>query len=288
MEAAGRRRYDARVSAPSRVVVLGCGYAGEAIAARARQDGCPVVVTTRADDRARELLERGYDVAKTPRTAAEAAALAGADTFVVVTFPPDGATDAAIAPGLAGARAVTYLSTTGVYPLDAGRVDDSTPVSAEPSDRIRQRLAAEDAYRAIGATVLRCPGIYGPGRGLHVRVQSGAHRIPGDGLRTLSRIHVEDLAALVLASERVRGETFVVGDTEPAPHIEVVRWICDAYGVAEPPRVPVESVHESLRGDRRVDSSRALRLLGVSLRYPTWREGMRPGGVALTGRRAPV
>jgi hypothetical protein len=41
-----------------------------------------------------------------------------------------------------------------------------------------------------------------------------------------------------------------------------------------PPFVPLESVHESLRADRRVDASRALATFGVTLRFPTYREGM--------------
>jgi len=76
----------------------------------------------------------------------------------------------------------------------------------------------------------------------------------------------------------------VVGDLEPAAHIEVVRFIAEAYGVALPPCVPLESVHESLRADRRVDASRALSTFGVTLRYPTYREGMSPSATSLPAR----
>ena len=108
-----------------------------------------------------------------------------------------------------------------------------------------------------------------------MRVTSGAHKIPGDGTRFLSRIHVEDLAALALAASRVRGETYVVGDLEPAPHGEVVRFIAEEYRVPMPPYVPLDEVHETLRADRRVDPSRALRELGVSLAFPSYRVGMK-------------
>ena len=256
------------------MVVLGCGYAGEAVARQARDEGREVVVTSRRAERSAELAGRGFRVEATPSSATEAATLCRG-AFVVVAFPPDGTTDQAIADGLVAASGITYLSTTGVYPLDAGLVDDDVAVMIAPSPRAPARLAAEAAYRAQGANVLRAPGIYGPDRGLHVRVVRGDHRIPGDGARFLSRIHVEDLATFVLASERTRGETFVVGDAEPARHIDVVRWICREHGVPEPPSVPLETVHETLRGDRRVEASRALRVLGVTLRYPTYREGMR-------------
>jgi hypothetical protein len=68
-----------------------------------------------------------------------------------------------------------------------------------------------------------------------------------------------------------------------ARQVEVVRFICEAYGVSMPPFVALESVHASLRADRRIDASRALSMLGEALRYPTYREGMAP---AATGVRA--
>ena len=266
-----------------RVVVLGCGYAGAAVARLARERGLRVLAHVRSEVRAAALRAEGFDVVRfaTLNAAAFAQGIPfDARTLVVVAFPPDGATDAGIAPLLAGAASVVYISSTGVYGELRGVIDDTTriPSSPPPAERAAKILAAEAAYRAVGGTVLRCPGIYGRDRGLHVRVVKGEHRIPGDGTRFLSRIHVEDLAQLVLActAQSARRETFVVGDLEPAPQVEVVRFIAEAYGVPLPPSVPLESVHESLRADRRVDASRALATFGLTLRYPTYRDGMRP------------
>ena len=52
------------------------------------------------------------------------------------------------------------------------------------------------------------------------------------------------------------------------------RWICEHHGVPFPPSVPLEEVHETLRSDRRVDGARARERLGVTLRYPSYRDGM--------------
>ena len=249
----------------------------------------------RSDARAAALRAEGFEVLQASVLGDAVAEHVDARTRVVVAFPPDGETDARIAPLIARASHVVYISSTGVYGERRGVVDDRTPVPASPppSERAAKVLAAEAAYRAHGATVLRCPGIYGRDRGLHVRIVKGEHRIPGDGTRFLSRIHVDDLAQLVLAAAShgsahgaVPGSpaTYVVGDLEPAAHIEVVRFIAEAYGVAVPPCVPLDSVHESLRADRRVDASRALSELGVTLRYPTFREGMAPSATGLTAR----
>jgi nucleoside-diphosphate-sugar epimerase len=262
------------MTALARVLILGCGYTGLAVAKLARERGQSVLAHARSSARASELEQLGFAVLLRERLDESIAAEARADTHVVITFPPDGQTDARVARALYAAGAVSYVSSTGVYGDHRGVVDDSTPVMAQPNERAARILAAEAHYRQVQATVLRCPGIYGPDRGLHKRIERGEHKIPGDGSRTLSRIHVEDLAVLILASAAARAETFVVGDLQPAPHIEVVRFICAERSLPLPPAVPLESVHESLRADRSVDSTRALAKLGVTLRFPTYREGM--------------
>jgi len=271
-----------------RVVVLGCGYAGAAVARLARAHGHEVLTQVRSAARAAALRAEGFEVREVPAIddAFVTALAVDEDTHVVIAFPPDGVTDARLGPQLARAGAITYVSSTGVYGDHRGVVDDLTPV-AHASERAAKILAAEQAYRASSATVLRCPGIYGPDRGLHVRMLKGEHRIPGDGTRHLSRIHIDDLAQLVLASgaaAEARGETYVVGDAEPAAQIDVVRFIAESYRLPLPPHVPLESVHESLRADRRVDASRVLGALGVTLRHPSYREGMAPAATGMLPR----
>ena len=228
-----------QVATFSRVLVLGTGYVGGAVARAARARGLSVVCTTRSEDAARALERDGFRALFAAALDENIASEVTADTHVVVAFPPDDRTDARVARALRGARSVVYVSSTGVYGDRRGHIDDTTEVPRPPAERARRILDAEAAYRAVGGTVLRCPGIYGPERGLHVRVFRGEHRIPGDGSRTLSRIHVVDLAELLLAAPAAPGETFVVGDLAPAPHIDVVRFICTTYGVRRRPPFPL-------------------------------------------------
>jgi nucleoside-diphosphate-sugar epimerase len=258
----------------SRLLVLGCGYVGTAVARAGRARGLGVTVTLRDEASAAPLRALGLTVLVAAELDAGIREHANADTHVVVAFPPDGRTDARVASALAGAGSIVYVSSTGVYGDRRGVIDDTTPIPAPVGERARRLLDAEELYRGAGATILRCPGIYGPERGLHRRILGGEHRIPGDGSRTLSRIHVADLAELLLAAAATRGEIFVVGDLEPAPHGDVVRFVCETYGVPLPPSVPLGDVHDSLRADRHVDASRALGRLGVKLRFPSYRAGM--------------
>jgi nucleoside-diphosphate-sugar epimerase len=240
-----------------------------------------VVATVRSEERERALLAEGFHVERSPVLDANVTRFIDSDTHVVIAFPPDGSTEAALVPLLAPALSVTAISTTAIYGELRGVIDDATPTPPPTTPRALRAARAEAEYRRAGATVLRCPGIYGPERGLHVRVLSGRHRMSEDGARTLSRIHVEDLAQLILATRGRSPRTFVVGDREPAPQLEVVNFICSAYAAAFPDSAAPEAIPESLRADRSIDGSAALAELGVTLTYPSYREGMAPGATKL-------
>lgn len=256
-----------------RVLVLGSGFTGTEVVRRAIAEGIAVFASVRRAEHEKDIEQLGGTPVLLPALDSSLARYVDSETHVVVTFPPDGATDERIAPALTHAGAITYVSTTSVYGHITGRIDDDTPVPAA-SEQTAPRLRAEQTYRELGGTILRCPGIYGATRGLHRRVVRGEYAMPGDGSGMLSRIHVYDLASFILASIKAPGDTFVVGDLQPATHREIVGWICASYGVPFPGTAPLEGVSRTLKANRAIDSSRARRVLGVALRYPTFREGM--------------
>jgi nucleoside-diphosphate-sugar epimerase len=277
-----------------RLLILGGGFTGTAVARSACARGLSVRATTRDPARGAQLRALGI----TPIVAASfaagdsgdsgsakdvGAALAiDADTAVLVTIPPDGETDRALAPHLARARSVAYVSSSVVYGDAQGRVDEATAtVGATPqalaaaSPRARARIEAEAIYRDLGATIVRAPAIYGPGRGLHLRLARGTLRLAGDGHNVVSRVHVEDLASalLELLVRGTREALFVSGDRLPAPHVEVVRFVCEALKLPMPAHVPAEQADETLRHARALDPSRLYAALGREPRFPTYREG---------------
>jgi hypothetical protein len=257
------------------LVILGCGYTGAEAARQALSAGRPVLGTTRSPDRAAQLARMGVDarvLAHLDGPTVAALVPPGAD--VLVCFPPDGETDARVAPALGHARRIAYISSTGVYGDARGRIDEDTPVDAREG-RALSRLAAENLWRAAGAVALRAAAIYGPGRGLHVRLAKGEHRVLEGGRNVVSRIHVEDLAMLALAAleSAAPGAVFAVADDAPVAQREVIEWLCARLGVPLPEEAPLERLPETLRHDRAIDGTRIQRTLGVKLRYPTWREG---------------
>ena len=257
------------------LVLLGCGFTGTYAAKLALAAGIRVIGTTRSPERAALLSKLGVDVRLAPRLdEALVRPLLRADTRVLVTYPPDPATDDAVLPLLSRAAAAVYLSSTGVYGGAAGHIDETTPV--DPSEpRAAARLRAEALVRAAGGVVLRAAAIYGPGRGLHVRLARGEHKVAEGGQGVISRIHVEDLARLALAAldRAPKGEAFVVADEAPVPQAEVIDWLCARLGVPRPAEVPREHLPPTLRNDRHVDGRKLRQILNVSLEYPTYREG---------------
>ncbi len=263
------------------LIIVGYGQLGMAVHREmSRRDTHAVIATTRSLARADDmratfgvetLLLR--DDALLLRDDTLRAAV-HADTDVVVSFPPDGASDALFARALRGARRIVYISSTGVFGAVSGHVDDDTAV--DPSDaRAAPRLHAEALWRDVGAIALRAPAIYGAGSGLHKRLLAGTHRLVEDGNRHVSRIHVDDLAVLTLAAldRAAPCSTYVVGDHEPSTQRAVVEFLCGRLALPLPPAISVNDAPPTLRGNRIVDGSRALRELGVTLRYPSYREG---------------
>ncbi|WP_394730179.1 SDR family oxidoreductase [Altererythrobacter sp. GH1-8] len=181
-------------------------------------------------------------------------------------------------------RSLAYLSSTGVYG-DAGGawVDESTPTVAETgAGRRNARAEADAAWLKLGAHNFRLPGIYGPGRSAFDRVREGKARRIDMPDQVFSRVHVDDIVAgVVAAMERVApAGAYNLGDDLPASGKAVTEEACRLLGVEPPPLETLEEANlsEMARGfyseNRRVANGKAKRVLGWSLRYPTFKEGL--------------
>ena len=94
--------------------------------------------------------------------------------------------------------------------------------------------------------------IYGPGRGVHESMRAGRFRLAGDGGNTVSRVQVEDLAALVEAAllSELTG-AYPVADTEPCTSREMAQFCAQLLGLPMPPSAPDKDVHHTRRVNRR-------------------------------------
>lgn len=197
-----------------------------------------------------------------------------ADALVVVSFPPDPESDQVACSVAAKAAGIVYISSTAVYGKTEGLIDEGTEVDAE-SPQAKGRLDAENKWLQLGASIIRAPGIYGRGSGLHQRLRSGNYRLPGDGSNYVSRIHVDDLAQMIMMAlhANARGQVFLSGDAQPTTHREIVEWLVNRLALPFPESIPLDQCHYTQRGNRKVNAAKSLEQLSVTLRFPTYKEG---------------
>ena len=204
---------------------------------------------------------------------------------------------------MGGARWLGYLSTTGVYGDTGGDWVDETATPRPTQPRSIERLATERLWQGLGARtgaavdVFRLPGIYGPGRSAVDQVRAGtARRIDKPG-QVFSRIHIDDIAATVIAAMNRphAGCVYNVTDDLPASSSDLVAYACALLGKPVPPAIPWAEVEPTMSAmarsfyseNRRVRNDRIKRELGVALRYPTYREGLKRHRSARLDRTAP-
>lgn len=183
---------------------------------------------------------------------------------------------------------VGYLSTTGVYGDRAGGWVDERSELRPSGARGQRRVAAEagwlDLWRRHGVPmhIFRLAGIYGPGRSPFDALRAGtAKRVDRPG-QVFSRIHVDDLASVLIASiARPRpGAIYNVCDDEPAASEAVIAHAAALLGLPAPPLVPFAAAGLSPMArsfwddNRRVSNALIKAELGVALRHPNYRAGL--------------
>ncbi|MBX9686760.1 MAG: hypothetical protein K2X27_08660, partial [Candidatus Obscuribacterales bacterium] len=164
------------MSKSGQLLLLGTGQLGKAIISE-YAGSKRIIASTRDPRRIFEFAEMKIEPLIMPLPSAEIIESLASGSDILVSFPPDGSTDAILAPACAAARSIIYISSTGVYGAKSGKIDDSiSPDSSE--ERLRPRLQAESIWREHGAVVLRVPGIYGPKSGMHLRLKEGNYKLP--------------------------------------------------------------------------------------------------------------
>ena len=227
----------------------------------------------------------------------------------------------------AALRWAGYLSTTGVYgDHSGGWVDEASETRVRRGSRADDRLRAEaewlglrDASEGrIASTVFRLAGIYGPGRSaLDTCRRAAAARSPAvqplaqasiatrraraaaaaaaaaeataASPRFVSRIHVDDICAALLASmaappaAAAAAPIFNLADDEPAPRGVVMAYaaaLLDASAEVAAkadagPSVTSPRARRRATEHKRVGNARMRKaLLPGSLAYPTYQEGL--------------
>lgn len=271
---------------------IGHGYSAAALARRLA--GWRIIGTTRRAEKADRLRAAGIEALVWPGEDLRTAIAAASHILISVAPDDDGdpvlrALDEAIGAAAPHLAWVGYLSTTGVYGDHAGGwVDETTPLT--PSTRRgRIRVLAEGQWQRLAERaglplhIFRLAGIYGPGRGPFEKVKNGtARRIIREN-QFFSRIHVDDIAAVLAASiaRPAAGAIYNVADDDPAPPEDVLAEAARLLGLPPPPEVPFDEAEMTplarsfYAESKRVRNDRIKHDLGVKLAYPNYRAGLR-------------
>jgi nucleoside-diphosphate-sugar epimerase len=277
-----------------RLLLYGLGYTGELFCRRQLARGWDTQVIVRSAESRGRVEGLGAVAIEASDVANVEAAGATTNALLVVAPPSEGYCPGlkALSPALSRRdtqlRWIGYLSSTAVYGDQQGAwTNEDSPLNTASETGLRRR-DAERAWRSsceqvgLPLVIFRLAGIYGPGRSALERLREGrARRIQRDN-HVLSRIHVDDLVALLEASlDRTRQPAvYNVCDDEPASTADVVSYAARLLGVEPPPLEAFDSAtlstaaaryfHES----RRISNALARRSLDWQPRFPSYREGL--------------
>jgi len=269
---------------------FGLGYSGARLALALRALDWQVAGTSRDGAALQELEAHGIVGGQL-----ENAEIPPGTSHILITIPPGATGDPvllAAADKIAAVQELAwlgYLSTTGVYGDRGGAWVTEKDAPKPGNERSRQRLAAEQAWldlwrsRGVPVHIFRLAGIYGPGRNALVTVRAGtAKRIVKPG-HLFSRIHVDDIVQVLLASMAAPnpGAIYNVCDDEAAAPADVVSHASELLGVTPPPVQDYDANNMSTMArsfwaeNRLVRNDRIKNELGVALRFPDYRSGLK-------------
>lgn len=172
-----------------------------------------------------------------------------------------------------------FVSSTSVYPqVDGSEVtEESEAIGTRETSKIL--LEAEHVVLEHGGTVVRCAGIYGPGRSVILkRFLTGDAQIDSRGLvenlkngRLLNQIHRDDaasaLAFLLKNQSQFEREIFNLSDAHPMTQVEVYRGLIKQLG-GELPRKDEPDMKRKRAWTHKAVSSAKLQSLGWKPLYP--------------------
>lgn len=275
--------------------IFGYGYSATAFAKSFLDQGGRLSVTCRSVEKRDALRAEGIDAHQFDRDhPLDPSGLAALSTasHLLSSVPPDATGDPVIdlhGNDIAGAGPfdwIAYLSTTGVYGDRQGDWVDETSALKPTGERGQRRVDGEAAWFALQAAgpvhSFRLAGIYGPGRNALATVRAGRARRIVKPAQVFSRIHLDDITQILQASadHPNNGAAYNCCDDEAAPPQDVIAHACDLLGVEPPPEIPFDGAELSpmarsfYRDNKRVSNRRIKEELGVTLKWPNYRDAL--------------
>lgn len=268
-----------------RTLIAGCGFVGTQLAHELQREGHEVWGLSRSQP---DLPEGARWIAADLTDAASLARLPDVDYVVYCASAGESSDEryrAVYVQGMSNVlqayrgrplKRLAFVSSTAVYHQTNGDWVDETSPTTPTHFSGKRTLEAEAVARAADfpSVILRCAGIYGPGRTRLIdSVRNGSARWTDGAPRFTNRIHRDDVAgALAHVLRHEHPQPLYLGvDEDPAPEREVYALLAGLLGVHVPPPGPAEGGHR-LTGNKRCSGER-LRASGYTFRFPSFRQG---------------
>jgi nucleoside-diphosphate-sugar epimerase len=182
-------------------------------------------------------------------------------------------------------RRLIYISSTGVYgDFQGAWVDEDSP--CRPSRGSGKACLDAEALLASHAygqrtVILRLAGLYGPDRIPRKDVLLRGEPIDAPQHGYLNLVHVDDAVEAVLTADIVQAplpRRYLISDGTPVVRSEYYEELARLVG-APPPRFrsPDRETPASARAaaDKRISNARMRSELKITLRFPTYRDGLK-------------
>ena len=283
------------------MLIIGCGYVGQAALNDFRNRGRPVSALTRNPPRAADWSAAGVrgivgDIMD-PDSLSDLCLDDDGDVLFAVGYDRQSShsIEEVYCQGLrnvldhlhqqgAPLRRFVYLSSTGVYGDHQGDwVDEETPTAPERPGG-KACVAAEKTLAAHPLTsekhvVLRLAGIYGPGRVPRLNDIRQGKPIPAPPNTWLNLIHLDDIVQVIASAVACDAPSYryCVSDGNPVRRHDYYRSLAELADAGPLELIEADAdspTSQRAASDKRISNRRLMDQLKVRLKFPNHRDGL--------------
>ena len=182
---------------------------------------------------------------------------------------------------------ITYLSATSVYGDHGGEWVNENSETKPTSPNGIKRLKVEKEWMKLAIKfdlpfqIFRLSGIYSNQYNILKRLKAGDAKIINKRNHFFSRIHVEDIANILLKSLNnfKKKEIYNISDNQPASSEEVTMYGVKLLGTDKPKTIEISEIESEMlknfyKDSKKVDNKKMKEFFNYKLKYPTYIEGL--------------
>ena len=213
--------------------------------------------------------------------------------YILISIPPIDGKDIVVKyldtnfKNLRNCRWITYLSATSVYGDHKGNWVNEESITKPTSPSGINRLKAENSWTNLSKKInlplqiFRLAGIYSKKFNILSRLKNGKAQIVDKKDHFFSRVHVDDIANILLKSFKKfkRNEIYNICDDKPASQHEVALYGSKLLNIKEPKIVSLNQIESEMlrnfyKDSKKVNNKKMKSFFDYKLKFPTYVEGL--------------